>query len=207
MKTSTMQLSSFAEADVVLRDGSTVCVRPVRPDDAAAVRSFLAGLSDESRYLRFFGYPNLEQAVRWAVECDGEQRFGLVAVAGVAGHVVAHGGWQRERDHPERAEVAMAIADAWQGRGLGTILLGQLAEAAEQDGVTQFAAEMLPHNHRMVQVFRDSGFQVTLRSLPGVLLAELPTSLTAAALEQFERREQTAAVAALQAVLGPGRWR
>ncbi len=101
----------------------------------------------------------------------------------------------------------MAIADAWQGRGLGTILLGQLAEAAEQDGVTQFAAEMLPHNHRMVQVFRDSGFPVTLRSLPGVLLAELPTSLTAAALEQFERREQTAAVAALQAVLGPGRWR
>ena len=203
MSSATMHVPPIAGADVVLRDGTTVHVRPVGPQDAGAVRAFLAGLSEESRYLRFFGYPDLEQAVRWAVDCDGVRRFGLVAVAGVAGQVIAHGAWQRERDHPERAEVAMAIADAWQGRGLGTILLGQLAEAAERAGVTQFVAEMLPQNHRMVQVFRDSGFPVTLRALPGVLLAELPTSLTPEALERFERREQTASVAAVQAVLRP----
>ena len=57
------------EADVVLRDGSTVHVRPVRAEDAAAVHAFFQGLSPESIALRFFsGFPNLDMAVRWATE-------------------------------------------------------------------------------------------------------------------------------------------
>ena len=191
-------------ADVVLRDGSTVHVRPVRRADAAAVERLLNGLSDWSRWLRFFsGFPNLARAVQWATQVDYDHRYGLVAVTGRNGRVVGHAGFERQADHPERAEVALEIADAMQGKGLGTILLGQLAEAANEVGVQVLDAEVLPENHQMVKVFRDSGFPVKTHTLPGVLLIEFPTSLSAEALERFEQRERVAATAAMRAFLTP----
>jgi acetyl coenzyme A synthetase (ADP forming)-like protein len=193
------------ENDVVLRDGSTVHVRPARPDDAPAMERLLEGLSDRSRWLRFFsGYPNLAQAVRWATEVDYEHRYGLVATTGGDGHLVGHAGWEREADRPERAEVALEIVDAMQSKGLGTILLGQLAEAAHQAGVEVLTAEVLPENHLMIKVFRDCGFPVRTHTVPGVVLVELPSSMSPEAQERFERREQAAATAAMRAFLGPG---
>jgi acetate---CoA ligase (ADP-forming) len=192
------------EADVVLRDGSTVHVRPARPSDAPSVEELLKGLSDRSRWLRFFsGFPNLERAVLWATEVDYDRRYGLVATTGADGRVIAAAGWERHPDCPEKAELALEIADAMQGQGLGTILVGQLAEAGNEVGVQVLEAEVLPDNHLMVKVFRDSGFPVRTRSLPGVLLVEFPTSLSPKALERFEQREQVAATAAMQAFLEP----
>ena len=192
------------EADVVLRDGSTVHVRPARPADAPEVERLLKGLSDRSRWLRFFsGYPNLAKAVQWATEVDYERRYGLVATSGAEARVVGHAGFERQPDHPDRAEVAFEIADAMQGKGLGTILLGQLAEAANQLGIQVLDAEVLPENHQMVKVFRDSGFPVKTHSVPGALLIEFPTSLSPEAQARFERREQVAATAAMRAFLEP----
>ena len=174
------------EADVVLRDGSTVHVRPVRAEDAPAVRAFFERLSPESIGLRFFcGFPDLDRAVRWATEGD-QHRYGLIAISSADGRVVAHAGWERESDRPERAEIAFTIADVMQHNGLGTILLGQLTQAAEQAGVAVLSAEVLPQNHRMLHVFHDSGFPLTTRTLPGVVLVELATSPSRAALERFE---------------------
>jgi acetate---CoA ligase (ADP-forming) len=191
------------EADVALRDGSTAHVRPARAGDAPAVRAFFERLSPQSTALRFFsGFPNLDRAVAWATEVDFERRYSLLATGG-DGRVLAHAGWEREPDRPERAEAALAIADAMQGKGLGTILLGQLAEAADQAGVQVLEAEVLPHNHQMIQVFRDSGFPMTTHAAPGVLRFEVPTSLTPDGLARFERREQAAAAAAMRAFLAP----
>jgi hypothetical protein len=75
-----------------------------------------------------------------------------------------------------------------QHNGLGTILLGQLTQAADQAGVAVLSAEVLPQNHRMLHVFRDSGFPLTTRTIPGVILVELSTSLSPAALERLESR-------------------
>jgi L-amino acid N-acyltransferase YncA len=176
------------EADVVLRDGSTVHVRPVRAEDAPAVRAFFERLSPESIGLRFFcGFPDLDRAVRWATEGD-EHRYGLIATSSADGRVVAHAGWEREPDRPERAEIAFTIADVMQHNGLGTILLGQLTQAAEQAGVAVLSAEVLPQNHRMLHVFHDSGFPLATRTIPGVVLVELATSRSRAALERFESR-------------------
>jgi L-amino acid N-acyltransferase YncA len=176
------------QADVVLRDGSSVHVRPVRATDALAVRAFFERLSPRSIALRFLcGFPDLDRAVRWATDVDDQHRYGLVAT-GADDRVVAHAGWEREPDRPERAEIAFAIADAMQHNGLGTILLGQLTQAADQAGVAVLSAEVLPQNHRMLHVFRDSGFPVTTHTLPGVVLVELPTSPSPAALERFESR-------------------
>jgi acetyl coenzyme A synthetase (ADP forming)-like protein len=192
------------EADVVLRDGSTVHVRPARSTDAPAVEQLLKGLSDQSRWLRFFsGFPNLERAVHWATAVDYERRYGLVATTGSDGRVVGHAGFERQPDHPERAEVGLEIADLMQGKGLGTILLGQLAEAANEIGVQLLDAEVLPQNHQMIKVFRDSGFPVKTHTVPGVILVEFPTSLSPEARERFERRDQVAATAAMRAFLGP----
>jgi L-amino acid N-acyltransferase YncA len=151
-------------------------MRPVRALDAAAVKAFYKGLSPESIALRFFSsFPDLDRAVRWATEVD-QHRYGLVATSSADGRVVAHAGWEREPDRPERAEIAFAIADAMQHNGLGTMLLGQLIEAAEQAGVAVLTAEVLPQNQHMLHVFRDSGFPVTTRTILGVVLVELPTS-------------------------------
>jgi hypothetical protein len=120
----------------------------LREEDAAAVQVFFKDLSPESIALRFFSsFPDLDRAVRWATEVD-QHRYGLIATSCTDGRVVAHAGWEREPDRPGRAEVAFAIADAMQHNGLGTILLGQLIEAADQAGVAVLSAEMLPPEPR-----------------------------------------------------------
>ena len=192
------------EADVALRDGTTVRVRPAGPSDAPGMERLLRGLSEESRYLRFFSSAvDLPRMVAWATQVDHQRRDGLVATTGTEGRILAHAGWEREGQRSERAEVALVIDDAFQGRGLGTLLLGQLAESARAQGVELFTAEVLPGNYQMVQVFRDSGFAVRIRSEPGVVMVEAPTLLTPDALGRFDQREEMAAAAALRRVLAP----
>jgi len=195
---------SHREADVVLRDGSTVRVRPVRRDDERALLEFLQGLSDDSRVLRFFTVPReefLATIAREEAEVDYERSFGLVAVAGEEARIVAHG--QYISVEAGRAEVAFAVAEGYQGRGLGTLLLGQLAEAAGAHGIHAFEADVLPHNHRMLGVFRQSGFALQVRAQAGSLVVTFPTELTGAALERFEAREGISSVNALAAFLHP----
>ncbi len=193
---------SHREADVVLRDGSTVHVRPARPGDLEAVTAFLRELSPQSRYFRFFApVKEVERLALSAVDIDHHHRFSLLATAGPEAPVVGHAIYFRTGDG--RAEVAFAVADSFQGHGLGTILLAHLAEAATENGIRVFEARVLAENHRMVEVFRESGFPVRMRAEPGEIAVEFPTELSPEALERFERREQAAAVAAITAFLEP----
>lgn len=192
---------SEREVDIVLRDGATAHVRPVRPGDGPAIRDFLVAASPEAIGFRFFGTPNINQAVSWAADVDYADRFGLVVEVGAEHVVVAHAVYVRM--NATQAEVAFLVTDAWQGHGIATILLAHLAEVARQHGISTFVADVLPHNHRMVEVFRQSGFPVELRSQPGVLEVELPTSLSLGAIQRFEERERMAAVAAVRSVLEP----
>ena len=190
------------EADVVLRDGSTVHIRPVRPSDEPAVRAFLEGLSRQSRALRFWsGAANLERAAAWEVDVDYRDRYGLVATTGWDGQVVGEAMYRRIG--PDRAEAAFAVADAHQRRGLGTLLLAQLAQAAEQNGIAVLEADVLAENHRMIEVFRRSGFPMRLRAEPGEVRVEVATSLSPEGIERFEHLEQLASVASLQNFFTP----
>ncbi len=181
------------ELDVVLRGGSTVHVCPARPADAPAVTLLLKGLSDRSRWLRFFSaFPNLAKAARWATEVDNDRRFGLVATVGGHGQIVGHAGLERESDRPERAEVALEVADAMQGKGLGTALVCQLAEAANNLGIQVLDAEVLAENRQMLHVFRDCGYPVKVRSLPGVELVELQIGQGAQSRKPPEPHSQAA---------------
>lgn len=185
----------------MLADGSTVHVRPVRAEDRDAIRAFLAGVSPESIACRFFARPDLEWVMGWSLDVDYADRFGLVVQSGSPSRIIAHAAYVRE--DARRAEVAFLVADDWQGRGISTVLLAHLAEVAIAHGITEFTAEVLPHNHRMIEVFRDSGFPVTLRSRADVIEVALPTSLSAEALERFAERDREAAVAAVGSVLEP----
>lgn len=102
-----------------------------------------------------------------------------------------------------RAEVAFTIADDFQGRGLGTILLGQLAEVAEANNIQMFEAEVVAANHAMLHVFRESGFPIEVSAIAGQLHVTFPTSFTSEAIERFEKRETIAAVNALKLFFNP----
>ena len=104
--------------DVVLRDGSTLALRPVRGTDVDALAAFFAALSPESRYYRFFGVPPLDHAnVARLVPVDAGMGTALVGECG--GRLVAFAGYYRTAGSPNRAEVAFVIAEALQGRGIG----------------------------------------------------------------------------------------
>ena len=194
---------SAHEADIVLRDGSTLHVRPVRPDDEPALRTLFGGLSDESRWFRFFGGGSehfIAEAARHFASSDNGT-FSLVATAGSAGDIVGQALYVPTRaDH---AEVAFAVADAYQGRGLGTIFLLHLAETAAANRIRIFDAEVLASNHRMIELVRESGFPVEVRAEPGQVRLTFPTSLTPEALARFDARERSAAANALKLFFAP----
>src|SRR6185369_1401232 len=127
--------------------------------------------------------------------------FGLIALSGVEERVVGHAFYAVLGDH--RAEVAFTIANDLQGRGLGTILLGQLAEVAVANGIQEFEAEVAAANHAMLHVFRESGFPLEVGATAGQLLVTFPTSFSAEAIKTFERRETIAAVNALKLFFNP----
>ena len=198
----TVVYPAHREATVVLRDGSTVNVRPIRPGDDTELARFFSGLSLESRVFRFFAaVANADASVRRMVDVDYSQRYGIVALGGTEKAIVGHAMYVAI--DPGKAELALAVADSYQGRGLGTILLGQLAEAASQAGIQVLEAVVRPENHRMLEVLRESGFPIQSRSEPGEIHAELPTELTPQALKHFEDRERMAAVAAVKHILAP----
>jgi acetate---CoA ligase (ADP-forming) len=189
------------EAEVVLRDGSTVHVRPVRAEDEEQLHRFLEELNPESRMFRFFSVAtDLRAAARSMVDVDYTRRYGLVAIrdGGVVGQGLYFG------EAPNEAEVAFAVADQMQGMGLGTLLLAHLAQVASENGITVFWAEVMPENHRMIEVFRESGFPVEMSSEPGAIRVEFPTSFAHEAVSRFEHRDRLAAVAALHSFLEPG---
>ncbi len=151
---------SDLESDVVLADGTTVRVRPIGPDDGEALRAFHSRLSQESIVLRFFGaHPRLSDAeVERFTHVDGVDRVAIVAER--ASQLVAVARYDRTPGGDE-AEVAFVVDDAHQGRGLGTLLLQRLADAARAQGIRQLTADTLSENFRMLNVFRDGGFPRT----------------------------------------------
>jgi acetyl coenzyme A synthetase (ADP forming)-like protein len=193
--------SILSEADVLLRDGGTVHVRPIEPDDRAAMREFLGSLSERSRQLRYFtGGANLDLAARSAVSVTPPHSCGIVAVRN-GNRIVAHATYGRAEEGC--AEVAFAVAEEMQGLGIATTLLAHLAETATDAGIGWFEAEVLPENHKMVGVFRDSGFKVRTRSVAGVIEVEFPTTLGPEAGVRFDERERVAAAAAVRSFLAP----
>ena len=155
--------------DVILRDGSTLRLRPPARDDADAILDFFRALSGQSLYMRFHGFP-LARAGASSSRCS--TRTGPSAArCSARSSRTAPSGSSRSRTTracatPPLAEAAFAVADAYQRRGVGTRLVEQLAERAARHGIERFVALVLPDNRRMLGVFEALGFELT-RELAG----------------------------------------
>ncbi len=188
--------------DVILRDGSTLRLRAPVADDTDAVLELFSGLSDDSRYLRFHGFPALgSKLVEPVLDPDWDERGALIGC--LEGRVVALANWVRLRD-PRVAEVAFTVDDAFQRRGVGTRLLEQLATRAAEAGIEEFVAEVLQRNDAMLGVFRDAGFDVSRASDGGELEIRFPIAPTTSYREQVAARDHVAVHASLEPFFQPG---
>ncbi|HJP66436.1 MAG TPA: GNAT family N-acetyltransferase [Actinomycetota bacterium] len=162
-----------------LRDGTHVVIRPIRPDDKALLTDGFGRLSEESRYRRFLAPVSAltDAMLAYLTEIDYVDHFAWVAAladqpdtgVGVARYV-------RLKDEPTVAEAAITVVDQYQGRGLGSILLGLLGARATEVGITAFRAYVLEDNDPMRELLEGLG-AVAHHDSPGVLLFDVPLDL------------------------------
>jgi acyl-CoA synthetase (NDP forming)/RimJ/RimL family protein N-acetyltransferase len=196
-----LEYPAYWEADVVLSDGATAHLRPIRPDDAERLVEFYARVSDESKYNRFFApYPTLsERDIETFTHVDHKGRVAMILLIGE--DMIAVGRY--EQLDPRVAEVAFLVEDAHQGRGVGSVLLEHLAQAARENGIGKFVADILPQNHKMITVFADAGYTVGNTYDDGVVHVEFAIKPTDGSLDVMAAREHRAEARSIQRLLTP----
>jgi GNAT superfamily N-acetyltransferase len=145
--------------NVTLRDGSHVLVRPVRPDDKPLFVAGFERLSDESRYLRFMGHKKALSLrdLEFFTELDHAEHEAIGALDPLTGEGLAVARYMRYPDDPRSAEAAVVVIDAWQGRGLGSLLLDRLVARAREHGIERFCASLFTDNRAMLALFERIG--------------------------------------------------
>jgi len=190
-----------AVSDVVLRDGSTMRFRPPRLKDAAALLDFFRGLSDRSLYLRFHGHPTVdERLVAPMLEPDWTERGALVGMDGE--RIAALASYARLRNAGV-AEVAFAVADELQGRGIAMRMLERLAALAGLVGIEEFLAEVMPDNGAMLRVFAEAGFQTSRTTESGTTEVRLRLASTETLVSRIDERDHVAVSASLKPFFSP----
>jgi acetyltransferase len=146
------------EEELVLRTGDRVRVRPIRPEDAALEKRFFDALSERSRYQRFMQYlPHLPPGMLARfTQLDYDRELALVALGG--GEIVAVGRYAPNADG-RTAEFALVVADAWQGKGLGRLLLERLCRTAADAGYRALYGHILDANREMLDLAARLGFR------------------------------------------------
>ena len=190
------------ETDTVLSDGHTVAIRPIRSSDASLIQALHARLSPESIYLRFFSpLPHLtERMLTRFVNVDYVDRLALVALLG--NDLIAVARYDRISGGGT-AEVAFLVDDAHQGRGLATLMLEFLVEAAKEAGIHRFLADTLPENARMLRVFREAGFSDSRSFQDGVVRVVFDIDPTLESVKNMESRERIAVARSMGHIIAP----
>jgi GNAT superfamily N-acetyltransferase len=147
------------------RDGTFVHVRAIRPDDAERLIECFTAMSPESIRARWHGMKSAMTAgeIVAATAVDPNDHVGLVATVWIDGgeRIIGLASFFVDSwSEPRCAEVALTVLDAWQGRGIGSILFGHLARLAHRCGVEELTAEVLVPNTRMLRIFVKSGLPV-----------------------------------------------
>jgi acyl-CoA synthetase (NDP forming)/GNAT superfamily N-acetyltransferase len=190
-----------AGCEALAATGAVVRIRPVRPDDADAIRALHDRTSAENLYLRFFAQSRTaaEQEVARLVRRDDADHAVLVALLGG----VLIGVASFERTSADEAEVALLVDERHQGEGIGTLLLEHAASAARRRGIARLVGETLVQNRRMLDVFRHSGLEDGRSLGAGVIDVHLATEPDAQALEASDERERLAELRSLGPLFSP----
>ncbi|GEP53355.1 GNAT family N-acetyltransferase [Reyranella soli] len=154
-----------------LRDGASLEVRALRPDDRAAMLESIGRFSNEALHRRFFAPKRnfSEREIDFFLNVDFESHVALVAVLAEGGRPVIVGGSRYVVCRPGCAEVAFAIDDPHQKRGIATHLIAHLIRIARAAALKEFVAEVLPENMPMLKVFERCGLAMTTRRDRGVV--------------------------------------
>lgn len=199
-------LSDHAKpGQLILRDGTTAVIRLAGPSDAAMMQQFVNGLSPESKRHRFFseGRPPADLTTALCDSSNPRLQLTLIATRILEGtlRIIASGSYWAKDEHT--AEVAMAVDDAFHGKGLGTLLLERLALLAIQHGFTRLWAVTHAENLAMREVFRESGFSAQEAYEGDDMEVELSLIPTATTVSRAEVRERLATTASLRPFFHP----
>jgi acetyl coenzyme A synthetase (ADP forming)-like protein len=187
--------------DVLLADGTTARLRPIRPDDGPAIAALFAGLSRDSTVMRFFGPHKVTDAeIDRLLHLDGVDDAALAVER--AGELVALAEYDRQPGSFD-AEVAFVVADRFQGRGLGTLLLEHLAAAARRAGIRRFVVDTLAINSKMLGVLRAAGFARQYERDATVTRVVLDIAPSPEAAEAAEERDRVATLRSMERLLRP----
>jgi GNAT superfamily N-acetyltransferase len=142
-----------------LADGTPVLIRPLTSADGPELRRGLEHLSPQSRHRRFLGTPPSlgPSTLDYLTNVDHADHEALGASDPTTGHGIGVARFIRDPDRPDHAEIALAIADAHQHRGLGTLLLHRLATRAREEGITTLTGLVLADNEPMLRLFATLG--------------------------------------------------
>jgi len=194
------------ETDAVLKDGSRILLRPIKHDDTEKWLSFIARVRSDAKYFHFHHvlkettekdasrYCNVDYHNSFALvaEITRERRKDIVAV-----------GRYHKLPHKNSAEVGFLVEEPFRNRGIGTKLIEQLINAARDNGIVSFEANILAENEEMMEVFTNYGFHVDREFKGGEYLVTFPIIHTIELEEKAIDRERQSTRASLRAVLSP----
>lgn len=192
--------------DQALPDGTTVQIRPLRPDDAQRLLAMWGRTSERSRQLRFHGPFRMDETtVTRFVDFDRTNQQALAATLGRGDDEMLIGvaRWVRDDERPDEAEFAVLIEDAHQGRGVGTVLVRRLAVTAHEAGISVLSGDVLAENTPMLRVIRHLGFDHKDRADHAVVRSDLGLDLSEEFLAVGDVADSRAARAALARFLMP----
>lgn len=158
-----MPYPSYMESHLKLKDNTLVTIRPIRPEDADMQQAFVRNLSEESRYNRYLSsIKQLSQnvLVRFTqLDYDREMALVMIYEGGEENEMLGVARYSTDPDF-EVCEFALEVADHWQGRGIGPILMNKLFEAAREQGLKTMRGEVLSANTGMQKLMRNLGFSI-----------------------------------------------
>ncbi|MEM9652067.1 MAG: GNAT family N-acetyltransferase [Actinomycetota bacterium] len=192
------------ETHAVLKDGSTVEIRPIKSSDREALAEFHGRQSRESIYFRYFRYrPELtDRELEYFTNIDYRDRMAFVAVLGTK--LVAVARYEKWKDRQE-AEVAFFVDDDHHGLGLGTLMLEFLAAAGRDRELAGFTATVLPENYRMLAVFRSAGFEVDTRFEDGLIEVSIGIDVTEETSTAIADRQRQSTARSVARIVEPNR--
>lgn len=198
-------LQDPAAERLVLRDGSVAAIRQTVPADHASLCHFFHQLSPESRYNRFLSAsdPSPEVVARFCDSTNPTRGITLVALREQGDGLRPIAAASYLATSPRAVEVAFAVADGMHGKGLGTALLERLAIIAQSHEFQTFEATTRADNRDMLEVFRDSGFDMRSETVEGVVEVRLDLEPSARGSAIINERNRLATVASLEAILRP----
>lgn len=197
----------YLDGPILLRDGHPAYLRQAQPEDQEKVEALIDRCSAVSQALHFFRDLERDSAsIARKLISPGNEVPGISLVvtigSGPTSRVVGIGS-SFQRENQKSAEVAFLVEDAYQGKGIGTLLVERLAMAAAEAGLNYLEAYVMPDNRQMLDVFRDSGFQVERELAEGSWYIRLPLVTTEAGIARMEERDRLSTRASLYPFFHP----